>query len=788
MKKIYFSMVVIISLSALKAQSQTVLYSNNFDSYTVGGYLAVQDPTRFRTWSNAPGTAEDAVISNAFAKSPTKSVMISGTNDMLLKLGDKTTGTYELKWMMYAESGKAGYYNMQHFQTPGVVNEFAMEVYYLANGSGELYAGSATAIPFTYPKDTWFEIKHVIDLDADDIKYYVNGIMVKEWPFSYLYHSTSGTKQLGAVDFYAGAKSGSGETPKYFFDDVSNQEMPASIPTSPNWLWAKSIGGASSDAYASGSAIILDKSGNIYTTGSFSGTVDFDPGVGTANLSSAEGSGFILKTDASGNFVWVKQMGAGGVSIVVDGSGNVYSTGNFTGTADFDPGTGVFNLTSCAYGDAFISKLDEQGNFVWAKSMFGITSDAATQVSSIALDASGNVYTTGIFAGTEDFNPGTETFNITASGGVDIYISKLDNLGNFVLAKSMGGTSSDLTSNAIAIDGSGNIYTTGYFSGTVDFDPGAGIVNLAQMNGGTNSAFISKLDSSGNFVWAKQIAGTSPVMVTGNSIALDVSGNIYTTGLFTNTVDFDSGSEIFNLTSIGYGDIFVSKYNSSGNLIWAKAMGGIGSDGGASIALDSFGNVFTTGYFSKTVDFDPGAGVFNLTSIGGSDGRSAFISKLDNLGNFIWANSIVGATGGTQYSGVSCASIALDAADNAYVTGYFNTPSVSFGSIKLTKTGSSPGFIARLGDITTGIERVMKSDDGFSVYPNPTNGKFTIKSDGTVSTIEIYNLSGARVYSDFNSKKQTSNEIDLSGYAKGIYLVKIYDGKKMYSRKVVVQW
>lgn len=226
MKKITL-LLLTLALSALGVQSQTLPYSDNFETYTVGGYLAVQNSTWWTTWSNAPGTGEDALISDAFANSPTKSVLVDltgGATDLLLKLGDKTTGKYELKWMMYVETGKCGYYNLQHFQSPGI--EYAMEAYFRENGDGELLAGSATAIPFTYPKDTWFEVKHLIDLDADNIKLYVAGVLVQEWPFSYQGGSTTGTLQLGGVDLFAGEKSGSGEVPKFFFDDVSYQVMP----------------------------------------------------------------------------------------------------------------------------------------------------------------------------------------------------------------------------------------------------------------------------------------------------------------------------------------------------------------------------------------------------------------------------------------------------------------------------------------------------------------------------------------------------------------------------------
>ena len=203
----------------------TLPYSDSFESYTTGGYLAVQSPTWWTTWGNTPGTGNDGHISVAFAHTGTKSAVADSTSssvqtDQILKLGNKTTGAYELKWFMYIETDKCGYYNIQHFQSPGT--EWACEIYFRTNGTGQLLAGSATAYTFTYPKATWFEVKHLIDLDNDDIKMYVNGVLVHEWPFHYQAGGTTGTKQLGGVDFFSGSHTSTPvERPRYYFDDVS---------------------------------------------------------------------------------------------------------------------------------------------------------------------------------------------------------------------------------------------------------------------------------------------------------------------------------------------------------------------------------------------------------------------------------------------------------------------------------------------------------------------------------------------------------------------------------------
>jgi len=242
----------------------------------------------------------------------------------------------------------------------------------------------------------------------------------------------------------------------------------------------------------------------------------------------------------------------------------------------------------------------------------------------IAVDSAGNVYTTGYFKGTVDFDPGDGTSNITSAGDNDVFVSKLDSSGNFVWAKRFGGSDSD-RGFGITVDASGNVYTTGDFRGTVDFDPGDGTSNLVSAGGA--DVFVSKLDSSGNFVWAKRFGGTSSDDAIG--IDLDSSGNVYTTGYFYLTADFDPGDGTSNLVSAGSADVFVSKLTSAGDYAWAVRFGGTNSDWGSGIALDGSSNVYTTGFFNSTVDFDPGAGTCNKTSAGLHD---VFVSKLNSAG------------------------------------------------------------------------------------------------------------------------------------------------------------
>ncbi len=473
-----------------------------------------------------------------------------------------------------------------------------------------------------------------------------------------------------------------------------------------DYLWAKQLGGTLYDGALS---IAVDASGNIYTAGFFRGTVDFDPGAGTLNFTSAGGSDIaICKFDSTGALVWAKQMGSTGdeaaYAIALDSYENVYTTGTFQGTVDFDPSAGTANLTSVFGDDVFISKLDSDGNFVWAKQLGG-GSDGSSR--GIALDSDGNVYVTGYFTGTVDYDPGAGTANLTSAGSNDVFVSKLDSAGTYVWGKQIGGTSND-TALSIAVDSNGNVYTTGDFQGACDFDPDAGTASLS--SAGNRDIFVSKLDETGAYVWASRVGSSTNDV--GVSVTLSNSGAPYVAGYFTGTVDFDPGASTSDLTSAGSNDIFVLSLDSAGTFNWVKQLGGTDLDISSSVALDTNGNIYITGRFQGTSDFDPGAGTANLTAVAGGD---MFISKLDNTGAFVWAKLI----GGSNYQyGFA---IAVDASENVYATGVFEgttdfDPGV--GTANLTESGGGDMFVLKLSGSDSTAPTVAMS----SATANPTNG------------------------------------------------------------------
>jgi hypothetical protein len=577
------------------------------------------------------------------------------------------------------------------------------------------------------------------------------------------------------------------------------------VAQSPGWDWAASMGGAS-DNFCYSVAVDTVGTDDVYTTGWFSGTVDFDPGVGVYNLTSAGSLDiYISKLDHEGQLVWARTIGGDlfdqswSMAIDPSGSGDIYLTGTFQGTVDFDPGNGIFNMTSAGGADIFITKLDRAGNFEWVRTFGGIYDDVGR---SIAIDPAGNgeIVVTGSFQGTVDFDPAIGTFNITSNGNEDIFISKFDVAGDMVWVKAIGGTGFD-HGYSIAIDpsGSGDVYTTGAFERTADFDPGPGKFNLKSF--GNIDCFISKLNSSGNFVWAGNMGGTGSD-AGGVSIAIDPgNGSVVSTGYFSGTVDFDPGAGIYNLSD---GGVFIARLDGQGNFTWAKALTGIiytGTD--RSLALDQeSGDVYLTGMFYQTVDFDPGVGVYNLTSV---DLADIFISKLSQSGDFVWTNTV-----GAENSEMSN-SLALNSSGEVVIAGYFDSPSVSFGQNTLINPEtyamdqygneyyyySSDVFVAKMQMHPLSIDLVSfrASYDDILQHVNfewitaneINNESFTIERSGDLINFNtILQVAGAG-----DSVKKLHYEASDANPKPGKNFYRLrqtdFDGKSTYSQIIAVQ-
>ncbi len=327
----------------------------------------------------------------------------------------------------------------------------------------------------------------------------------------------------------------------YLMMNISNAQ------TTPALSWGSTINNGSF-SFSYGNAITTDSDGNIIVVGTFSGIMDADPRAGVSYLYATSYSEdlYIEKLSSTGALIWVKHIKSSGttssvtgVAVKTDISGNVYITGTYSGSADFDPGTGISNLNNAGFKDIFILKLNISGNFLWVKQI-GSGNDEFSR--DITVDASGNVFTVGLFSngGNVDFDPGAGVFNAISNGSRDLFIQKLAPNGDFIWVKTLGGTNND-EAHAIAIDGTGNLFITGFFMATADMDPNGTVSNLT--SNGASDIFVLKLTNGGSFSWAKSMGGTLN-SEEGESIKVDAGGNVYIGGRFSGaSVDFDPNIE-----------------------------------------------------------------------------------------------------------------------------------------------------------------------------------------------------------------------------------------------------
>ena len=337
-------------------------------------------------------------------------------------------------------------------------------------------------------------------------------------------------------------------------------------------------------------------------------------------------------------FIWAKELDAVGepdiTEMVVDASDNVYLTGYFEGEVDFDPSASTALLTASGSDDIFIAKYDPEGDLLWVYKLGAAGRDQAT---GMVIDGSANLYICGYFEETVDFDPSGTSVNLASKGSTDGFVAKFNSSGQFQWAQQIGGTSPDA---ATAIDNelNGGVYVTGYFQGTVDFDPGTG--TNSKSSNGLLDAFVVKFNSSGTYQSAFTFGGTSSEAPT--DIAMDCCGAyIFLTGEFYSTnADFDPSSGTYLMSTNGSADIFLAKFGVQGQFYWAHSFGSTDYDQNAHIAVwdsPTGEQVYLTGSFINTIDLDPGVGISSVTSVDAS--RDIFLSKFDTDGNFQWGGS-----------------------------------------------------------------------------------------------------------------------------------------------------
>lgn len=441
------------------------------------------------------------------------------------------------------------------------------------------------------------------------------------------------------------------------------------------------------------SDLAVDATGAVYVTGTFRGSVDFDPGNGLGVLTSLGGADvFVARYSASNALEWAVQIGGSGEeasrALTLDASGSVLIAGWFEGTPDFDGGTGTVALTSAGGRDGFVAKLSNAGALAWARRFGGPNADEL-----IAVTSSGNVvYAAGFFEGVADGTP-NGTGPVAAPGlGQDLVVVSFDGNGAPLGAVALGGPGADRAS-GVAVAG-GSVVVSGTFTADLDFDPGSGSTTLLPV--GIRDGFLAAFTPAGALQWVRTVGGDGEVTATENGLSFG-DGSVQWIGTFTGTVDLDSGPGTVSAQSQGLEDIFVLRVGPTGALTDAFTIGSTGSEAPLRAVADGSGLVLA-GTFTTSLDVDPGTGISVVTPLGAGGATDAFVVRYSPSRQVTWARSF-----GSQISGPEAPTapfgLGIGPAGQVVVGGrFFGTMDVdpSSASLALTSLGAADGFVARL--------------------------------------------------------------------------------------------
>lgn len=455
--------------------------------------------------------------------------------------------------------------------------------------------------------------------------------------------------------------------------------------------WVKQYGGPST---ITPNSSITDAAGAVITCGSLEGVSDFDPGPGSQALSSnGAKDAYIAKLTPDGNYAWAVVFGASlddaAFDVATDAAGNVYCTGEFRGTVNFNPNGTAFSLTAFSGFNAFIAKYTSGGQLEWVRKFAGSTGYESGKT--LVADPSGNVISSGTFYGIADFDPGVNVFELGGSGYYGAYTVKLSTNGEFVWAKTTPGNYT--VPNEMAIDENGNIYNVGIFYSSVDFNPGAGTFTLV---GQYYDTYIQKLTPQGDFVWARHL--TSSYYCYAHEILVDEDENIYLAGAFNGTTDFDPdlvATQTITITNYQY-RAYLLKLDENGLFQYLRQLAPNCVSIATGLARDAENNIYVAGYFAGSSDFNPDPlSEFPMSSLNGYE--DIFLTKFDPSANFITTVSM----GGTNYDYVT--GLSVTNAGPLVLSGSFLGTSdfdPSVASANLTSAGMADAYIARLTQCT----------------------------------------------------------------------------------------
>ena len=514
----------------------------------------------------------------------------------------------------------------------------------------------------------------------------------------------------------------------FFFSIFSMSILFSPLVASAEYAWTYQTNGSetSDNWFITASTNFVDQNGNSYLTGVMfaPGSVDFNGSADGGILTLEEGSDpypYILKVDKNGLFQWVKKINnvlSGTTnysyinSISIDRSGNsIYMVGVFNGLIDFDPeNEGGELTTSSGKFSNFVLKISSGGDFQWAKKI-GDEADSKNFIYT-DIDSSGNMYVTGTFTGNVDFDLEKEGGELTSSADT-IFVLKLKTEGGFDWVKALKSLESPQKTSSpsyLKIDNSGNILISGIVGGKTDIDLGGGTSFIGESH--TRLNFVLKLNNNGELIWVKTINLVDESDYN-NNISINYLGNsfdgnkLYISGAFSSSMYID-GENQSSLTSNNFSnDGFIYKMdNITGDYIWGKSFGSSERDTIDTMTIDGLENLYASGTFKTSIDFDPENEGGELTT--SSLIEIPYILKLNKDGLFEWAKKIDGS-GLTVDDYIYPYFIDNDIENNLYLSGYF-----SGKPVEGKKYDFNPGFSDERTDIMTSYA----TEDSFLIKIN----------------------------------------------------------------------
>lgn len=470
---------------------------------------------------------------------------------------------------------------------------------------------------------------------------------------------------------------------------------------------------------------------------------------------------FVSKLDENGNRIWAKQAGGrnNGVDIVVDTLGNTYVIGNGLSNSSFD--SIYIDCSMC--GHLFVGKLDADGEWVWIKHAEA-NLDISTRGRSITIDKYNNLCILGRFGGNISFGDKELNHSYYRKGGV---VAKLDLNGNWLWASQAGQFSSSMFPSAITSDNDGNYYITGGFEDGLIISKDT----LKSYGHSKSAVFVAKLDSDGNWLWAIQSGISSwGEFCGGRDITTDEEGNVYIVGNFYDTISF--GNDTLEALFENSRQVFICKLDKNGRWIWAKKAKNYTKLNGNSIIADD-GNVYVCGNYKEML-------VFDNDTIFSNGNNDIFIAKLNaEDGKFLWLKNI----GGTLSD--SGNGIVMDNDKSLYLAGQFGG-SLLLNNSLLEAKEYNDFFVAKLkGSNTETIARSNKVNYSFAVYPNPASDYIYVHSNEFRDEIkvELVSILGKRIVS---SEVKRNHSIPVNDYPRGVYVIRIISDNNVIGTKKII--